>query len=606
MPTSELASTNDGTSTTATPPATAAAPSMARSSSYVLVSSTRPDMPAYAAAAVSAPPPRPRHYVWLPVLAAFDAATTLLLAALTPLPRQAPPSHRVPAASGGGAADPPAPFWDQRKTLLAIVVVGLLRSGTLAYVGVSRRIRRLGVAVAAVCILSMLYNISVANLLFQARGKPAVVMPPQTLPPANTNTTYSISTSVAAATMVLAQRRTVLSPSMLSPASVSPLHLISNMAFLVGSQMVFTLAEWLLYISVVGVKVPPGGNPVKARRWARSLARDPRYRDGVDAASLRLTDSEDDGMRNDFDEDDGDDEGIDFHDNHRNNKNINGAVYPTANEDGAEARTGEEAENATRSPTGAAVRSVSPNANAQRQATDETALLRATNERAALQSPRRGYGSTDPALTPPRQRKQSQGSGAAGSVRSHKAPSLTSRSRSVPFPSGLDAPRTAELGLVGRRTDDLEGYDDGELVGQGDDDDQDPNDIIDISSDRRLMRHASRRRLALAAHPERKISGGSNALSLGLGVGGGAGLLGRQRADGSSNSGAPRAWAAVRGTLPDGGFPRAASTSASQGGDGSSAAASPASEPKKSRKLPAWLTRSKTSPGNGHRQTEDL
>uniref|UniRef100_V5EVK3 Uncharacterized protein n=1 Tax=Kalmanozyma brasiliensis (strain GHG001) TaxID=1365824 RepID=V5EVK3_KALBG len=61
------------------------------------------------------------------------------------------------------------------------------------------------------------------------------------------------------------------------------------MSILVGAEMAFTVIEWVLFIAVVGVKVPPGGNPAEAKRWARGLADDPHYQRGADAQTQGMS-----------------------------------------------------------------------------------------------------------------------------------------------------------------------------------------------------------------------------------------------------------------------------------------------------------------------------
>ncbi|CAD6973351.1 unnamed protein product [Tilletia controversa] len=51
-----------------------------------------------------------------------------------------------------------------------------------------------------------------------------------------------------------------------------------------AQQLLFTVLEWAAFIAVVGVRLPPGRNPIQARRWARSLQT--HHAEGVDARSL--------------------------------------------------------------------------------------------------------------------------------------------------------------------------------------------------------------------------------------------------------------------------------------------------------------------------------
>ncbi|EPQ30202.1 uncharacterized protein PFL1_02318 [Pseudozyma flocculosa PF-1] len=627
-------------------------PGMTRSTSYVLVSSSLPDPPTPPTYDSPTPRRHPRYYYLLPALAALDCVSTCVLAFLL-CQQQAPsggggPGGDVPSSpgTGGGGAgggtgspkDPAAPYWDRQRLILAVTAVAIARGCTFAIVGFSKRIRELGVIVAAICILSALYNVSVANILFQARGKPDIVSPPVPRPTTSPNATYALARPDGlAALTVVGQPQSRLLTSTIVMISTASVHLAPTMAFLISTQMAFTLAEWMLYIGIVGVRVPPGGNPVKAKRWARTLARDSRYRDGADAASLYVTDSDNDG---DEEQEEDDDDVEDAHaesetaalsqDDDRRNVSRRGA---------SSASESRSLHQVPRDNEGS--RPTSPFLSPQGQQKPTSLKATAADERTLLQSPQRGYGAAGAkSTTPQRQRKQSQELIGRGSMRGHRVTTPTPRSPTVPFPSARDSPRTAELGLVGRRIEDMDGFEGRRGDGNDDDDDDlDPDDIIDISSDRRLSRHASRRRLALAAHPERRVSGGAlSGLTLGLGSsgsggaahalskplgialgsggGGGVGLFGRQKADGSSadpnSAGAtPRSWTAIKGkpSRPGGaggGPPRSASTSASHTADLAAAdAASSEVSHKKHRKLPAWLSRSKTSPAKVPRHADE-
>ncbi|PWN50595.1 hypothetical protein IE53DRAFT_387085 [Violaceomyces palustris] len=381
--------------------------------------------------------PPPRFQLLLPIIALIDASASILLGSLIIRHETSsePDSHQ--------------------RIRLALSVMGcaMLRSSTFAVVGFSKTIRDMGILVAAICLLSSLFLVSVANLLFQARG----TLSPPPSPLHQVAPTYH-------------QRR--------------PLHPEPTFPILIGSQLAFTLLEWVSYIAVVGVKVPPGGNPIKARRWHRSLK---------DAAHLNNARSVD--VRSIYDTEEDDEEDDDEDDDMGQSRAV-------------AANTMEEYESDQR--------------------TEEVGSRRGkeVSERTPLQqqqsSPRPksfGYGTLDSS--------GSAGGGAAAEVgRSFRSPTTPSRRSLRSQLSKLDvvggsssgdpnkSPRSARpvastlssIGFPtrsgGMETGEEEGEDEGE-----DDDDLDPNDIIDITSDRTISRQASRRRLALANHPARRTSG---------------------------------------------------------------------------------------------------
>ncbi|GAC97122.1 hypothetical protein PHSY_004707 [Pseudozyma hubeiensis SY62] len=464
-----------------------------RAGSYILVSSTanldEPEtIPGEVPRSSSS---RPRLFFLLPLVAALDVATALTLGilVLTQLSRHDEPAMRImskvshhdplltlssldPENSKSGNA-----AWERRKIVVLVMAFSVARACAYAIVGFSKRIRQLGVTVAAISILSTLFYVSVANLLFQARPKPGVLDTP--------NLSWS---SIFA------------SDTWRWPDAFR--HFEPTMPILVGAQMAFTLLEWILYIAIVGVKVPPGGNPVQAKRWARDLAQDPQFRRGVDAQSL----------------------------------------YPS--DDGQEATAAETEHSAGGSHTqteanmeqGRAQLS-SPISNPSRggQADgSEQPLL------GASPTTPRGYGSIlTEQMTP-------QAQGSVRSARSPAAAPSQGMSRSASARSGLysKSPGAAELGVGGIHAEALEDEDDEDdehRDGEGDEEAEgsDPDDIIDITPNRAVARKEARLRLARAALPERRASGGTlSTLSIfGGGAGGSSGDAAPSRNDGGGAQG---------------------------------------------------------------------
>lgn len=409
-------------------------PARPRATSYILVSSASADEPqdsnfpsnSYA----PSPRLRPRFYFFLPLVAVLDVALAIVLGVLVlrqEARRRSHPSH-------AGELDDAA--WERRKIVVAVVVFSVARAAAYAIVGISRRIRQLGVTVAAMSILSTLFYVSVANLLFQARSKPDV--------PDAGLLSWSEMLSLA-----------------------HPWHwpeafrqFVPTMPILVGSQQAFTLFEWILYIAVVGVKVPPGGNPITAKRWQRNLAQDPDFQRGVDAQSLYHSDVED------------------------GQPDEQGPTQAAASVHTHEARGASDFS----TPDDSADASSRP--------------LLAT-------SPARpyGYGSTaSEPRTPPTD---------ATAHRSPAAQMAQGMSRSASNRSGMysRSPGAAELGLSSHRASAIVGDDSGEISEDHDDDEEaegsDPDDIIDITPNRAVARKEARLRLARAALPERRASGGT-------------------------------------------------------------------------------------------------
>lgn len=291
------------------------------------------------------------------------------------------------------------------------------------------------------------------------------------------------------------------------------------MPILVGAQMAFTLFEWILYIAIVGVKIPPGGNPVEAKRWARNLADDPYFQRGVDAHSLYPSEDGGEGEQDRLDANAAEGSGAGEH-----------AAAPHA-ADVEQART------LLASPISNLSR------NEQADGSDQPLL-------GGGPSTPRGYGSTLSDPTTP------QGSSSAhlqpGSVRSARSPAAAgsargmSRSDSARSDLYSRSPGAAELGVAGLHgsvIDDDDEEEEDERDGEGDEEAEgsDPDDIIDITPNRAVARKEARLRLARAALPERRASGGTlSTLSIFGGGGGGSGSGSSGEASSSRNAGVSR------------------------------------------------------------------
>ena len=368
----------------------------------------------------------------LPLVAVLDAALAITLGVLI-LRQEArhiepDPSLPLPDPALEDAA------WERRKIVLAVLAFSFARCSAYLIVGISLRIRQLGVTVAAISILSTLFYVSVANLLFQARSKPSTL-----------------------SDMLLSLSREWRWPDAFR-------HFEPTMPILVGAQIGFTLFEWVLYIAVVGVKIPPGGNPVTAKRWQRGLSNDEGYQRGVDAHSLYFSDGEEE-------------------------REELGDGASQANEDLEQAR------GSLASPISTQMREAEAT---EAEASDHPLLG------ASPHTPR-GYGST---LETPRTPQaggpiQPGASQHQGSVRSNRSVRTQGRNRSASTRSGMysRSPNAAEL--VGQALVDDEDDDDGndgeEEVGDEEDaEGSDPDDIIDITPNRVVARKEARLRLARA------------------------------------------------------------------------------------------------------------
>ena len=401
--------------------------------SYLLVSSTLPDEPESPDFGTPLPSARPRFYYLLPLIAFLDVAGSVGLAALI---------IKQESEAGRHDSDPDAvaAAWEREKLVFAVLGCAVMRASTIAIVGVSRRMRDLGIIVAAVCILSALYNVSVANLLFQARPRPAPGRSAPTPEPWQQSGREPLYLTTAAAAAAGGWYAYAFAH--------------ATMPVLIGYQMAMTLLEWISYIAVVGVKVPPGGNPVKAKRWARNLARDPSYRQGVEVTSLYATDSGEDGEEE---------------------------------EDEYEEEEERVAYGVERQGQGVA----------GREAQEDDALLgqQVQARRSSVAGQQDGSSSINYG-------------GVTGSPISYRAGVAegtpgSRRGGTMVLPAWNSSPGLAEMGMasgIGGRAE------------TASESESDPDEIIDIPSNPDLQRQESRRRLALAAHPERRMSSGTISL----------------------------------------------------------------------------------------------
>ncbi|SNX82523.1 uncharacterized protein MEPE_01229 [Melanopsichium pennsylvanicum] len=425
-----------------------------------LATSNEQDQPARA---------RPRLFFLLPLVAVLDIALALALGILvlkqeakrngpdTTIPSDPPSYDPIMISSPSSILsindEDDTIVWERRKFILAVLAFSIARSASYAIIGINRQIRRLGVTVAAISILSTLFYVSIANLLLQARSKPDIL---DTVPFSWMSLTFTPH-------------------DWHWPHALR--HVQPTMPILVGAQMAFTLFEWILYIAVVGVKIPPGANPVKAKRWARGLAHDQAYQRGVDSHSLYPSDGEDD------------------------------ANVPTT-ADSHQASKHLDSEDHDLKEAHAVV--ASPITNLSRKDGSE---INDASERALLgpdSATPRTYGST---LTSPGP-KTPQGPShvyvaSQGSVRSTRSPAA-GMSRSTSARSGMypRSPGVAEL-AGGAITQDDDGPEDDEEEDEEEAEGSDPDDIIDITPNRAIARKEARLRLARAALPERRVPGGT-------------------------------------------------------------------------------------------------
>ncbi|CAD6934408.1 unnamed protein product [Tilletia controversa] len=221
------------------------------------------------------PLPAPRFRLFLPVLALVDLLVSLSLCAIAY--EQYSHSELDPGEGDDGGA---APREAARRLAVSLLACSVFRTTVLTAVGFSKQTRSMGVLIAATCLLSILFVMSIANMLLEAHAlRSATSNPPAAfLPP----TPFS--------TPQLHYGHHLRIPAL--PLPVLPLF--------TAQQLLFTVLEWAAFIAVVGVRLPPGRNPIQARRWARSLQT--HHAEGVDARSLMEVGGEGDSGSEDEEE----------------------------------------------------------------------------------------------------------------------------------------------------------------------------------------------------------------------------------------------------------------------------------------------------------------
>lgn len=187
---------------------------------------------------------RPRFWYLLPLIAFIDIAVELavgapLIAHLRDHGRGTPGGGHSP-----GHGHPKGSPWESGRavSLVATILgVALMRATTISVVGIGNKTDQLGLIIAGVCALSALVLVSVFNLLFQS----GVLL-------------RRSDDQILHTTMIFAAQW--WTPSLTLLTSIG---------------LVFTVFEYVLYVLVVGIRVPPGGGGIgrmqQVRRWKRGL-----------------------------------------------------------------------------------------------------------------------------------------------------------------------------------------------------------------------------------------------------------------------------------------------------------------------------------------------
>ncbi|CAO1612662.1 unnamed protein product [Jaminaea pallidilutea] len=187
---------------------------------------------------------RPRFWYLLPLIAFIDITVEIavgapLIAHLRDHGRGTPGGGHRP-----GHGHPKGSPWESGRavSLVATILgVALMRATTVSVVGIGNKTDQLGLIIAGVCALSALVLVSVFNLLFQSG--------------------------------VLLHRSDdqMLHTTMISAAQ----WWTPSLTLLTSIGLVFTVFEYVLYVLVVGIRVPPGGGGIgrmqQVRRWKRGL-----------------------------------------------------------------------------------------------------------------------------------------------------------------------------------------------------------------------------------------------------------------------------------------------------------------------------------------------
>ncbi|KAE8217619.1 hypothetical protein CF319_g8333 [Tilletia indica] len=414
-------------------------PDRERPSSYIIVTAPTADNNAISLFdngpyRQSAPPqhPPPRFRLFLPALALVDLLISLALCAIA----YEQYAHPEPDRDGAQAAAHAA-----QRLAISLFACSVFRTTVLTGVGFSKQTRSMGVLIAATCLLSVLFVMSVANMLLEAH--------------ALRSASSSLQRVIIPAVLAIPEIHFGLFKVPELPVPVLPLFILQ--------QLLFTVFEWAAFIAVVGVRLPPGRNPIQARRWARTLQQ--HHGDGVDARSLMEPHGEGDS---------GSEEGSDdaFEDNEQE--------------------------------VSAAIRAMH-----SRPKSPESQKAPSSIRPIAPQSPRFPLGSPSPAPSLNSAQSATQDSRHAASTSGQHPPNRMASGGTIGFDSssvdGQDHPAAASSS---HGAPDLELQLEASQLSlpasalSPDDVDEefahDPQDIIDIPADKQLSRQESRRRLAKA------------------------------------------------------------------------------------------------------------
>ncbi|KAK0536933.1 hypothetical protein OC835_001883 [Tilletia horrida] len=396
-------------------------------SSYIIVTAPTSDnnrialldtVPTRHAMAAQLPPPRFR--LLLPLLALVDLFVSFTLCGTAYEKYSHPDLDRDGAQEAALAA---------QRLSISLLACAVFRAVVFAGVGISKYTRYMGVVVAATSLLSTLFVMSVANMLLEAH---ALRSNASSLPPA-----------ISPAVLLFPNASLGLIKVPEFPVPILPLF--------TGQQLLFTVLEWATFIAVVGVRLPPGRNPVKARRWARTLQQ--HHGEGLDTRSLIEHHEEDD------------------EDNDSASEEEDGDVSPYEDNEGEQ------------TTISSSIRPIPP------------------------QSPPFPLGSPSPAPS----LNTAQGS-SLPPVDISPLPSSSMHDDLPQIPAELAADLEQQI-AASQVTMPLALTNPGGPEDDDDDDGQDPQDIIDIPSDKRLSRQESRRRLAKAYARSNASSSSINVLS---------------------------------------------------------------------------------------------
>lgn len=205
---------------------------------------------------------KPRCSMLLPLLALVDGLATISLG--TVVYGQELHSHDRAKSPELQSMPTHAASRERQKVILVVVAVSLARVCAYAMVGFSRDIRQQGVLVAAMSVLSSLFYVSIANMLFQARSKHDRDDPARHRPYDHDRWHWTHAFR----------------------------HVHPTLAILLGMELALTFVEWIVYIAVVGVRLPPGSSSVRAKRWARSVFKKPSYQHSAETQYLTASDPE--------------------------------------------------------------------------------------------------------------------------------------------------------------------------------------------------------------------------------------------------------------------------------------------------------------------------